>query len=122
MSNMKKCRNPECNKEITGIRMDCNDTCKFRYHYFRHLQIYSEDIYWKKNYKKIRKEVARLYETDKRKVPISYFEFMGIDLKFLKMKYKNDNGMDCFIVNDLVLSMDKEDNILITKNEGKWES
>lgn len=115
MKNKKICRNPECQKERTSIRKDCNDTCKNRYHYLNNLERYKADYEWERKYKRFRSELQRLYSINKTIIPFSYFDFMGLDLNALKLEFKNDEGNECFAVNDLIITRDNNDNILNNK-------
>ena len=122
MKKKKICRNPDCRAEHYKTRLDCNDSCKNRFHYTKNLKRYSEDIIWTKEYNRIRREVIKLFDSGKRIVPKSYFEFMGLDFNFLKQIFDNEEGGECYVVNDLLLNIGNDDNITITKNNNKWES
>ena len=121
MKNKKICRNPECQKERTSIRKDCSNTCKNRYHYLNNLERYKADYEWDREYKRFRSELQRLYSINKTIVPISYFQFMGLDESSLKRKMKAEDGNECLIVNDLALTRDNDDNYVITKIDSKWK-
>lgn len=115
MSNIKKCRNTECGKGIIGIRNDCNDTCKQRYFYLKHLKENQLDIKWEKKYKNNRKILNDLYNRGKKIVNLELLEAIGFDFNYLKEREYRIDSVPWYVINDFNLIIESNTHILIEK-------